>query len=582
MPLPSLTVRRTDEPAPLEGQDVDTGTGLLSSAEAAMQSTLGSSLVARGLGEIYSATDQNAARWVPRKAAEDIMRAQNYDPGVLPDDGLTVGHLTAIMRQQSAIARSNDLAARSRLGGFARVTTSLVGGFADPLFLAAGPVAGRVTGAVTNRVVGGVVQAGRVARAAPATTEAAQAARAASASRASLSTTGRAAAGAAEGGALMTGYESGRVALGTAPGDRDASTYDMARNVAIGTLLAGGMHATFGRGDAVRLERSAAAAAAHNRAHPEAPITAAQVVSPAGAIGEHQVMPDMHRNPAGGLYTKEQLLDPKINAEAADVIIARLNKQYGGDGEAVSIAYNGGQKWANRWLASGRNDAILKPETRDYLARFREGKGLPGGQDVMADETIAPSQRGRSALTVRDEHDVAMETNDTIYRRTGADIEARMDTGAPSIFAREEPRPLPPEVMQDVGRASIRNALDDVREDMKPVVEESLARRTGTPVEGVAPKPRSIYDTADTRAQQERVNAVPPAPKGTAEAGPLTTAEKVHTDEAMQEAKSFAAQLGDEEGFAKHMADLDEAELAHTTETDAIEAAFRCGVLKGL
>lgn len=600
MPLPSMTVRRTDMPAPLEGQDVDTGTGLVSSMEAAMESTLGASLVVHALGKAYE-LDPRGQKWVPRDVAAQIMKAQNYDSNVLPEDGLSVGALHAIMSQQSVIARSRDLANRSRLGGFAQVTTGLVGGVADPLFLAAGPVIGRSVGAVASRAVPASVQAGRVASAAPATAAAAQKARAAASARPGLTAPGRAVAGVVEGGAAMVPYEVGVQQVGTAPGDRDLTTYDMARNVVVGSLLGGGLAVAFGRvtpRTAAALERSEAAAALHNRRHPDRPITVDQVISPAGAVGKHQVMPDMHMNPATGrFYTKQELLDPVVNERASAEILARLNKRYGhldrGD-EAVVIAYNAGPGRANKWLAANYDDSVLVAETLDYVTRYRQGRGLPGEQTIVrpGDEAITTGPR-RSALTIRDEHIEAMQANDTVARRSARDIEAEQARGRdlPSIFA-ERPRPLPPEVMQDVSRVAIRDALEDVRTESRPVVEAALEQRTAMPpvakfrrqaVDPDAPprqtqaRPRSIFDTNQTREQQAKVDSTPPAPKGTAETGPLAAAEQPHVDAAIKEAQDFASRT-DDDSFARIMEEHDRLDAESNAEMSAIEAAFRCGL----
>ena len=87
-------------------------------------------------------------------------------------------------------------------------------------------------------------------------------------------------------------------------------------------------------------------------------------VSPKGAIGKGQIMPE-----TGARYgaSREQLFDPQINARVRDQYLGDLWRRYPGDPTAVKVAYNAGEGVADKWLASGRNNAVLPAETQRYI-----------------------------------------------------------------------------------------------------------------------------------------------------------------------------------------------------------------------
>jgi soluble lytic murein transglycosylase len=94
------------------------------------------------------------------------------------------------------------------------------------------------------------------------------------------------------------------------------------------------------------------------------------VKSPVGAIGLMQIMPTTGAILAadeGIHWTKpEQVLrDPIINIRLGCRYLSMLISQYELDGGLA--AYNGGEKRAAMWLASGRNNKVLWEETRGYV-----------------------------------------------------------------------------------------------------------------------------------------------------------------------------------------------------------------------
>jgi len=95
-----------------------------------------------------------------------------------------------------------------------------------------------------------------------------------------------------------------------------------------------------------------------------------EIVSRAGAIGLMQIMP------ATGMYVAryegitwtdpyEVLQNPIYNIRIGARYLSTMISLYGLEGGLA--AYNGGEKKAALWLAGGFDDAVLHPETRNYV-----------------------------------------------------------------------------------------------------------------------------------------------------------------------------------------------------------------------
>jgi hypothetical protein len=103
-------------------------------------------------------------------------------------------------------------------------------------------------------------------------------------------------------------------------------------------------------------------------------------VSPKGAFGVMQLMPDTARDPGFGVAP----LDP--NAPDQEVENRRVGRdylnamltRYGGDKEAALAAYNWGPGNADKWVAGGKGRERLPRETQGYLAN------ILGEQDAVA------------------------------------------------------------------------------------------------------------------------------------------------------------------------------------------------------
>lgn len=115
-----------------------------------------------------------------------------------------------------------------------------------------------------------------------------------------------------------------------------------------------------------QLEGSEAAAAQHNRANPSNHITADQVVSPAGAIGLHQIMPGTAKQYG---FDPERLMDRAYNTKINEAILKDLRHRFPDDPEAQLIGYNAGPGKAMEFIRSGRDYSKLPRETQRYLER---------------------------------------------------------------------------------------------------------------------------------------------------------------------------------------------------------------------
>lgn len=216
-----LPVIRTKSPAPLEGQDVGTARGMFGAFTAAGVGSVGASLLARA---VPGGPDNT---FIPRDEAAKQMQAQGYDPSVLPTDGIYQSSLDAIMAQQSVVTNASDAAKRAHLGPVSSFVSGLAGGATDPVFLALGPL-----GRIAEEGATGI----RALAAGKAGIEGAKGSGLAS----------RVAVGAAEGGAVMGGYTEAEKQFGTAPGDKDITSYEVLRATGYGSVLGGAVKGAFG------------------------------------------------------------------------------------------------------------------------------------------------------------------------------------------------------------------------------------------------------------------------------------------------------------------------------------------------
>ncbi len=94
-----------------------------------------------------------------------------------------------------------------------------------------------------------------------------------------------------------------------------------------------------------------------------------KALSPAGAMGLMQVMPNTAANPGFGVAPLKNPWNPVENRRfGTDYFNAMLNR-YGGDKEASLVAYNAGPGNADKFLAANRNYGVLprRQETEPYV-----------------------------------------------------------------------------------------------------------------------------------------------------------------------------------------------------------------------
>jgi soluble lytic murein transglycosylase-like protein len=91
-------------------------------------------------------------------------------------------------------------------------------------------------------------------------------------------------------------------------------------------------------------------------------------VSPAGARGIAQVMPDTGANPGFGVpaLPADAVDDPSKAIPWAAQYLSALRREFGGDWELALMAYNWGPGNVQRWVDGGRRGAVPQ-ETRDYV-----------------------------------------------------------------------------------------------------------------------------------------------------------------------------------------------------------------------
>jgi hypothetical protein len=99
-------------------------------------------------------------------------------------------------------------------------------------------------------------------------------------------------------------------------------------------------------------------------------------VSPKGAFGVMQLMPETARDPGFGIAPLDpNAPDPEEENRRVgrDYLKVMLNR-YGGDKEAALAAYNWGPGNADKWVAGGKNKSKLPRETRGYIENILGGE----------------------------------------------------------------------------------------------------------------------------------------------------------------------------------------------------------------
>lgn len=117
-------------------------------------------------------------------------------------------------------------------------------------------------------------------------------------------------------------------------------------------------------------------------------------ISPKGAVGLMQVMPDTARQIAAELGDKNFPTDGSneevtaylkredVNLRYGNHYLAKQLRTFGGDVEAALIAYNGGPGRARQWIKAGRDDSVLPDETAKYYKAVLERADTSAEDDM--------------------------------------------------------------------------------------------------------------------------------------------------------------------------------------------------------
>lgn len=135
-------------------------------------------------------------------------------------------------------------------------------------------------------------------------------------------------------------------------------------------------------------------------------------VSERGAAGSMQVMPETADEiaqelgdagyPSAGTREEKQayLKSGGVSDRYGEHYFNKMMTKYGGDREAALIAYNGGSKRADAWIAAGRDDSSIPKESADYYKKVL-GSTVPASQfsaeDVTAAKTFLQTRTDKDA-----------------------------------------------------------------------------------------------------------------------------------------------------------------------------------------
>lgn len=92
-------------------------------------------------------------------------------------------------------------------------------------------------------------------------------------------------------------------------------------------------------------------------------------VSPKGAMGAWQVMPNTNANPGFGVTPARDNSRAELDRVGREYSDAMVNR-YGGNQQLGAIAYNMGPGATDKWLKAGGQWEQLPPETRNYMGKI--------------------------------------------------------------------------------------------------------------------------------------------------------------------------------------------------------------------
>lgn len=396
MPLPELpNVGAPDTgPAPVEALPAPNTAGAAFNAN--LMSSLGVSAEGHVIGKIKgNFGTPREQQWVSGADAKKEMATLKYDGKVIPENGLTRGELDVIEQQQSIIARDRAIVEQGQ-GGFGTTLAGFAGAAADPLFLAAGPVAGRI----------GMLAKG-------------------------MSVGGRIAAGAAEGSATMGAYDVGLRQFGTAQGDADIDTHRIVQDMLVGGVIGGAVHGIFGP----RPEPTSATLKmlAEHKQTVQDLIPGVQISSGLRTVARNAkiggAMKSMHLSgeavdfvPPGKRWTQADLDAFRAKLQAKGLPVTELFVETEKDPHSTGYHVHWG--WGEKGRPSFGTEAApwMKPRVdwTDITPDDYPTAMAHAAQAADADSVVDLKPTWAKATTLGDEHDTLMQQLDTeAYQRAG-------------------------------------------------------------------------------------------------------------------------------------------------------------------
>lgn len=110
-------------------------------------------------------------------------------------------------------------------------------------------------------------------------------------------------------------------------------------------------------------------------------------ISPKGAEGLMQLMPDTQKDPGFGVQPLQNN-SPEENVRMGVDYRNALQKKYGNLDDAL-IAYNWGPGNTDKWIADGRDESKLPTETKNYVAQIY--KGMQEANPSVVNPTASPT-----------------------------------------------------------------------------------------------------------------------------------------------------------------------------------------------
>lgn len=491
-------------------------------------------LLNRGIGE---ATDDTLVSY---DDAVKSIKAQNLNPAFIPKDGMTHGALRREAERQSAVKMNTLRTQRAGGGGIvSNAAAGLGAGLADPSNIVLGPLAGEVMGMAR----GGLALRGAI--------------------------------GAGVGAAYTGGFAAGEAHL--SGHDEDINSWSMLSNMTWGAAFGGLTHAAFGPRPSSTMPSGAAQAAIQNVLNVEGGLT-----NDTGGVTKFGISANAHPGvdianltpeAAANIYHKEYW--NKINGDALPPEIQQT---------AMDAAVNQGVGNAKAWLKQSGGDVAKFNELRraqyeklakDNPAKYRQYlKGWLARVDKIEGAAPARTEFGTAPAAIYD-YEAVRNPQDAID-----DAQTAL-----SQFAADE-TVEPAATRQRIGPETVQGGYDEITDvyaqGTKAATpwEQRLAEYRAQNADPVAKLP------PEEREQVQRLDAAPPPKEEATTEAPNLEAEDhkqyVADTKALFSNDPVAAERLDNAITDAHTAFEEGTNMKHDELTKTVEAAVKCGALKGV